>query len=78
MQHIYIPRALNTDTCIQQGDYFILRGYIGTGASQSQYRKDSGGFGKMQVNGPERTKSLSKHSMYSYVRTYSRFQWENL
>ena len=55
MEVIYIPRALNTGTCIQLGDLFNLRGYTGTGVSHSQHRKKKKGrgFGKMQVNGPE-------------------------
>ena len=49
---IYIPRALDTGTCIQQ--YFILRAYTGTSVSQSQHRKKSGEvLEKMQVNGLE-------------------------
>ena len=35
----YSPCALNTATCIQQGDLFILRAYTGTGVSHSQRRK---------------------------------------
>ena len=36
---IHIPRALNTGSCIQQGDLFILPAYTGTGVSHSQRRK---------------------------------------
>ena len=44
---IYIPRALNTGTCIQQGDYFILLAYTGIGVSHSQHgKKIRRGFGK--------------------------------
>ena len=42
---IYMPRALNTGTCIQQGDLFYSAG---------QHRKKSGEvLEKMQVNGQE-------------------------
>ena len=54
LEPIYIPRALNTGTCIQQGAYFILRVYTGTDLSYSYHRKNSGEIlEKMQVNGPE-------------------------
>ena len=50
----YIPRALNTGTCIQQGDLFYSLVYTGTGVSHSQRRKKLGEvLEKMQVNGPE-------------------------
>ena len=35
LEPIYIPRALNTGTCIKQGDLFILLAYKGTGVSHS-------------------------------------------
>ena len=35
LEPIYILQALNTGTCIQQGDLFILRAYAGTGVSHS-------------------------------------------
>ena len=45
-KHIYIPRALNTGTCIQQGDLFYSAGL---------HRNENigRGFGKIQVTGPE-------------------------
>ena len=48
LKPIYIPRALNTGTYIQQGDvtYFILRAYTGTGVSHSKQEKLGRGFGK--------------------------------
>ena len=51
---IHIPWALNTGSCIQQGAYFILWVYTGTGVSHSQHRKKSEEvLEKMLVNGPE-------------------------
>ena len=52
---IYIPRALNTGTCLRQMTYFILQAYTETCVSQSQHRKNSGEVleKKMQVNGPD-------------------------
>ena len=48
---INILQALNTGTCIQQGD---LDAYTGTSVSHSQHREKSGEvLEKMQVNGPE-------------------------
>ena len=65
-----MPRALNTGTCIQQGDLFYSAG---------QHRKKLGEvLEKMQVNGLERVETSkeeipgSKRSMYVYILTYSR------
>ena len=64
---IHILRALNTGTCIQQGDLFYSAG---------QHRKILGEvLEKMQMNGLEgRNKEEdlgSKHSMYGYILIYS-------
>ena len=70
-----MPRALNTGTCIQQGDLFYSAG---------QHRKKVGEvLEKMQVNGLKVEKSKeerpgSKRSMYGYVLTYSRLERENV
>ena len=37
---IYIPRALNTETCTQQGDLFYSAGLTGTGISHSQHWRE--------------------------------------
>ena len=51
---IYFPRALNTGTCIQQGDLLYSAGYTETDVSNSQHRKISEEvLEKTQVNGPE-------------------------
>ena len=48
---IFIPRALNTGTSIQQGDLFDSAAYTGTGVRHSQHKKKSGEvLEKMQVN----------------------------
>ena len=75
-QPIYMPRALNTGTCIQQGDLFY---------SASQHRKKTGrGFGKnagqwtgrVEINKEEIPGR--KRSMYGYILTYSRLERENV
>ena len=45
LEPIYMPRALNTGTCIQQGDLFILQANAG--------KKLGEVLEKMQVNGLE-------------------------
>ena len=51
---VYIPQALNTGTCPQQGDLFYSAAYTGSGVSHSQHRKKMGEvLEKMQVNGLE-------------------------
>ena len=51
---IYIPKALNTGTCLRQGDLFysasLHRNHVLATANTG---KIGGGFGIMQVNGPE-------------------------
>ena len=51
---IYIPRALNTGTCIRQGDLFysagLHRNHVLATANTGEIVRV---FGKMQVNGPE-------------------------
>ena len=76
---IYMPRALNTGTCIQQVTYFILRAYTGTDVTHSQHRKKSEEV--LEKNAGEWTGRVeiskkeipgSKRSMYGYILTYSR------
>ena len=75
VEPIYMPRALNTGTCIQQGDLFYSAG---------QRRKKLGEvLEKMQVNGRRVEISKeelpgSKRSMYGYILTYSRLERENV
>ena len=47
VEPIYIPRALNTGTYIQQGDLFYSAGL------HRNEKKSGEGLEKMQVNGPE-------------------------
>ena len=65
-----MPRALNTGTCIQQGDLFILQANAG--------KKNGRGFGKNagewtgRVEISEEELPGSKRSMYGDILTYSR------
>ena len=78
-QPIYIPWALNTGTCIQQGDLFYSAGLHRTMCQpQPTQGKIGRGFGK---NAGEWTGSVeiskkeipgSKRNTYSYILTYSR------
>ena len=67
---IYMPRALNTGTCVQQGDLFYSAG---------QRRKKLGEVleifagewtGRVEISKEELPGS--KRSMYGYILTYSR------
>ena len=82
---IYIPRALNTGTCIRQGDLFysagIHRNHVLATANTGEIRR---GFGK---NAGEWTGRIeiskeeipgSERSMYGYILTYSRLERENV
>ena len=55
LEPIYIPRALNTGTCIRQGDLFYSAGqHRNHVLATDNTGKIGRGFGKkMQVNGPE-------------------------
>ena len=51
---IYIPRALNMETCIQQGNLFYSAGlHRNHVLATANTRQIGRGFGKMQVNGLE-------------------------
>ena len=76
---IYIPRALNTGTCLQQNDRLysagLHRNYVLATANTGEIGR---GFGE---NAGEWTRRVeiskeeipgSKRSMYSYILTYSR------
>ena len=68
-----MPRALNTGTCIQQGDLFILQANAG-----KKKKKIGRGFGKNagewtgRVEISEEELPGSKRSMYGDILTYSR------
>ena len=51
---IYTPRALNTETCIRQGDLFYTAGLHRNHVLATANTEEIGrGFGKMQVNGQD-------------------------
>ena len=76
---IYIPWALNTGTCIQQGDLFysvgLHRNHV---LATANTEKIGRGFGKNagewtgRVGISEEEIPGSKRSMYGYILTYSR------
>ena len=86
-QPIYIPRALNTKTCIRQGDLFYSVGLHGNHVLATA---NTGKIGRRCVcvcvgggggDAGEWTRRVetskeeipgSKHSMYGYILTYSR------
>ena len=54
IEPVYIPRALSTGTCFQQGDLFYSAGlHRNHVLATANTGKIGRGFGKMQVNGPE-------------------------
>ena len=75
---IYIPRALNTGTCLRQGDLIysvgLHRNHVLTTANTGKIGR---GFGKNagewtgRVEIGEEEISGSKRSMYGYILTYS-------
>ena len=76
---IYIPRALNTGTCVRQGDLFysagLHRNHVLATANIREIRR---GFGRNAGEWTGRVEISkeeipgSKHSMYNYKLTYSR------
>ena len=76
---IYIPRALNTGTCIQLGDLFYSAGLhrnhvlarANTGKMGRGFGKNAGEWtGRVEISKEEIL--CSKHSMYGYILAYSR------
>ena len=80
LEPIYTPRALNTGTCIRQGDLFyyvgLHRNHVLATANTGEI---GGGFGKNAVEWTGRAETSeeeipgSKHSMCGYILTYSKF-----
>ena len=75
---IYIPRALNTGTCIWQGDLFYSAGLHRSHVSATANIGETGrGFVKNEGEWTGRVEISkeeipgSKHSMYGYILTYS-------
>ena len=76
---IYIPRALNTGTTLQQGDLFYFVGLhrnhvlttANTGNIGRAFGKNAGEWtGRIEIS--EEEIPGSKRSMYGYILTYSR------
>ena len=76
---IYIPRALNTGTCIRQGDLFysagLHRNHVLATANAREigrgFAKNAGDWtGRVEISKEEIP--VSKRSMYRYILTYSR------
>ena len=76
---IYIPRAVNTGTCIQQGNLFYSAGLhrnhelakANTGEIGRGFGKNAGEWtGRIEISKEEIPGS--KRSMYGYILTYSR------
>ena len=61
---VYIPRALNTRTCLRQGDLFYSAGlHRNRVLATANTGKIGRGFGKMQMNGLEGQKQARKKSL---------------
>ena len=70
---IYIPRALNTGTCICQGDLFHSMGLHWCHVLATAKTGEIGrGFGEKRVEISKEEITGSKRSMYGYILTYSR------
>ena len=76
---IYIPQALNTGTCIRQGDLFYSAGLhrnhvlatANTGEIRRGFGKNAGEWtGRIEISKEEIPGS--ERSMYGYILTYSR------
>ena len=77
---IYVPRAFNTGTSIQQGDLFYSAGLhrnhalatANTGKIRRGFGKNAGEWtGRVEISKEEIP--VSKRSIYGYILTYSRF-----
>ena len=82
---IYVPRALNMGTCLQQGDLFYSAGLhrnhvlakANTGKIGRSFGKNAGEWtGRVEISKEEIIGS--KRSMYGYILTYSRLERENV
>ena len=80
-----MPRALNTGTCIQQGDLFYSAGphrnhvlaTANTGKIGRGIGKNAGEWtGRVEISKEELPGS--KRSIYGYILTYSRLERENV
>ena len=82
---MYIPRALNTGTCIQQDNLFYSAGLhwnhvlatANTGEIGRSVGKNAGEWtGRVEISKEEIP--VSKCNMYGYIVTYSRLSRENV
>ena len=82
---IYMPRALNTGTCIQQGDLFYSAGLhrnhllatADAGKIGRGFGKNAGEWtGRVEISKEEIPGN--KLSIYGYILTYSRLERENV
>ena len=79
LEPIYIPRALSTGTCIQQGDVFYSAGLhrnwcspqLNTGKTRKRFGKNAGEWtGRLEISKEEFPGN--KCSMYGYILTCSK------
>ena len=76
---VYIPRALNTGTCVRQGDLLHSAGLhmnhvlatANTGEIKRGFGKNAGEWTERVEMGKEEIPD-SKRGMYAYILTYSR------
>ena len=82
---IYITQALNTGTCIRQGDLFYFAGLhrnhvlatANTGEIRRGFGKNAGEWtGRVEISKEEILGS--KRSMCGYILTYSRLKRDNV
>ena len=71
-----MPRALNTGTCIQQGDLFYSAGQHRKKLGEASGKNAGERIGRVEINKEEIPGS--KRSMYGYILTYSRLERENV
>ena len=85
LEPIYIPRALNTGTCIRQGDLFYYVGLrrnhelatANTGEIERGFEKNAGEWtGRVEIS--KEQIPGSKRSMHGYILTYSGRKRENV
>ena len=83
---VYIPLALNTGTCIRQGDLFYSAGLhrnhvlatANTGENRERFWEKNAGEWTGSVELSKEEIPGSKRSMYGYILTYSRLSRENV
>ena len=71
-----MPRALNTGTCIQQGDPFYSAGHHRKKLGEVVEKNAGEWTGRVEISKEELPGS--KLCMYGYILTYSRLERENV